>query len=110
MINRVEQAAALCQEVNHPFVKILADTYHMSVEGEPLENIAKYTNLIKHVHIANPVHRLHPTADDGYDYTQVVSVLKQANYRGRVTVEALTKNDFISEAKASIPFVCDTLK
>jgi sugar phosphate isomerase/epimerase len=110
VINTVEQAAQLCKRVAHPNVSILADTYHMSVENEPLDTIIKYANLIKHVHIAEPSERTYPICDDGYDYSKVVTVLKKADYTGRVTIEAIAKNDFVSEAMASIPYIKDVFK
>ncbi len=110
MINTVAQATELCKKVNHPSVKILADTYHMAVEDEPLENIIKYSDLIKHVHIAEPTERTYPIDTDGYDYGKIVDVLKKARYDGRVTIEAVQKSDFITEAMPSIPFVKDIFK
>ena len=82
----------------------------MSVENEPLDTIIKYADLIKHVHIAEPSERTYPICDDGYDYSKVVTVLKKAGYTKRVTIEAIAKNDFVSEAMASIPYIKDVFK
>lgn len=92
IIKTVEQAAELCEKVNHKNLKINADFYHMAQENEPFENIIKYAPLIGHIHIANYETRGYPKIGDGFDYNQALSILERAGYDQRVSVEARTEN------------------
>lgn len=69
-------------------IGILADTYHMAVEGEPIENIALAGSNLLHVHTANPTGRIYPAPNDGVDYKKIMDILKSIHYQGGISVEA----------------------
>ena len=73
-------------------IGVLADTYHMAVEREPIENIALAGSNLLHVHTANPKGRKYPAHNDGVDYKKIMDVLKSINYQGGISVEAFPKN------------------
>lgn len=73
-------------------IGVLADTYHMAIEGEPLENIALAGRNLLHVHTANPTGRIYPAPNDGVDYKKIMDTLKSINYTGGISVEAFTAN------------------
>ena len=72
-------------------IGVLADTYHMVVEGEPVENIALAGSNLLHVHTANPTGRVYPAPNDGVDYKKIMDTLKSVNYQGGISIEAFTK-------------------
>ncbi len=88
VLNTVEKAAEICKAVNHSYVGINPDLYHMYSENEPFENLGKYVDYIKHIHISDYKTRRYPTPDDGCEYSAVFSILKNAGYNGRVSIEA----------------------
>lgn len=88
VLNTVEKAAEICRIVNHSRVGINPDLFHMYSENEPFENLAKYVDLIKHIHIGDYTCRRYPTPDDGCEYSKVFSILKNAGYDGRISIES----------------------
>lgn len=71
-------------------IAVLADTYHMAIEGEPLEDITLAGSNLLHVHTANPTGRIYPAFDDGVDYKKIMDTLKSIGYQGGISVEAFT--------------------
>ena len=82
-------------------IDILADTYHMYIEGEPIENLLLAGSDLKHVHTANPVGRVYPKPDDGVDYKKMFDLLKSIGYDGGVSVEGYSDN-FEEDAKVAV--------
>lgn len=87
-INTVSDAVQLCRAVNEKNFKINPDLYHMYCENEDFENLKKYSDFIAHVHVAEFKTRKLPSAGDGCDYKNVVRLLQNSGYNGRVSVEA----------------------
>ena len=87
-INTVSDAVQLCRAVNEKNFKINPDLYHMYCENEDFENLKKYSDFIAHVHVAEFKTRKLPSAGDGCDYKNVVKLLQNSGYNGRVSVEA----------------------
>lgn len=81
-------------------VGVLADSYHMAVENEPIENMALAGKNLLHVHTANPNGRIYPAAGDGVDYKKMMDVLKSIDYRGGISVEAFTDDPAKDAAQA----------
>ncbi|MFQ3621228.1 MAG: TIM barrel protein, partial [Spirochaetales bacterium] len=53
-VSKMDTAAQICQEVNHPRFGLLLDLYHMAMMGESLEEcIRRYADLIRYVHVAD---------------------------------------------------------
>jgi len=73
-------------------IGVLADTYHMAVEEEPLENLKLAGKNLLHTHIANPNKRVYPAIGDGVDYQAFMDTLKSIGYTGGVSVEAFTQD------------------
>jgi len=88
ILNYVSEGTALCGIVNHPYITVLGDTFHMYMGSEPWEHLARAGEKLSHIHICNPVGRLYPAPDDGFDYEAVINVLKEMGYKGDISVEA----------------------
>ena len=89
MVNSVIEGAALASAVNLPNVWTLADSYHMFMDGEPLENI-RIAGRLNHVHVALRDGRCYPTYADG-QMRLFMNELHAIGYDGRVTIEAGTR-------------------
>ncbi len=88
MINSVGEGAGLVAAVDLPNVRLLADYYHMAVEHEPPEDIARLSG-ISHAHIAAEAGRRFPlTEDDGY--RRMFAAMKQTGYSGLLSIEGKT--------------------
>jgi sugar phosphate isomerase/epimerase len=98
-INRVAQGAAWARRIAHPSVRLLADCFHMSMEGESFSEIMAARELLAHVHVADKDRRY--PAEFGYDLDGFFAALKTAVYDGRVSIEA-NFTDFAREAPAGL--------
>lgn len=92
LVYTVEESCMLQEICRSEQVGILADTYHMAVEREPLDNLALAEGRLIHVHTANPVGRIFPKPSDGTDYVKLFQVLHAINYNGSISVEAFSDN------------------
>ena len=107
MINSVAEGACLAAAVNHPSVKVLADYYHMAVEGEPISDIVRLGG-ITHAHIATKEGRRYPTVmEEGF--RQFFQALKATGYDGLVSVEGKT-DDMAVDGPASLALLEKLLK
>ena len=86
LINRLEQAVEIVQKVNNPYVKIMADLFHMNIEERDMSrSIQKAGRYIKHVHLADST-RLLP----GYGHTDFrpsLRALKKLRFRDYMALE-----------------------
>ncbi len=90
-INSVAEGGEIVKEVNHPAFQLLADIYHMKVEGEGPDNIRKYGYLLRHVHIAEKEGRSAPGTHEE-DFSPYFSALKEVGYKGRISIECKWQN------------------
>ncbi len=100
ILNTLEEALRLSQEVDRPRIQVLVDYYHFSLEQEPLEHILAAGNRLRHVHLARVAGRLYPTEmEEGY--REFLGALKSAGYHERVSIEAGT-NDLLTDARRTL--------
>jgi len=85
-INTVDAAADIVRSVNHPNIRVLADTYHMAVDGEGPGAIRRAGGLIVHVHCAEADGR-GPLGTTGEDQRPYFRALKDVGYDGRISME-----------------------
>lgn len=106
----VKECAEFCRKINHPAVKLLADSYHMLVENESFATLKDYSDVLIHAHIASGIAgrrdiREIPEKSDKYNMKEFLFALKEAGYNDRLTIEAGGKTDFILELKEGIEAV-----
>jgi hydroxypyruvate isomerase len=86
-LHRVEQAAAIIEQVGRSNVKIMFDCYHTQVmQGDLIRRIETYLPLIGHVQIAGVPDRAEP--DEGeVNYPAILQALERLGYEGWVGAE-----------------------
>ncbi len=90
MINSVAEGACLRAAANHPRVQLLADYYHIAMEGEPPADLARLGG-IAHCHIAALAGRRIPLeAEEGF--RTLFSAMKKTGYEGLLSVEGKCEN------------------
>lgn len=76
--------------------------------GHPFSMIEEYGEMIRHVHLDNPLtpfpQRVIPRLDDGHDYSAFFNSLRAINYQGIISVEANTFVDFHQDLQDGIEF------
>jgi len=92
ILNYVSEGTALCGIVNHPYITVLGDTFHMKSGAEPWDHLTRAGSKLTHMHISHSLpdlsKRIFPAEGDGEDYAEIINVLKAMNYQGDVSVEA----------------------
>jgi D-psicose/D-tagatose/L-ribulose 3-epimerase len=88
MVNKLDTAKKLVEEVNVGSVQIMADLFHMNIEERnhetTLRNIASY---LKHVHIADNTRE---SAGLGMtNFRDIICTLLDIGYKGAITMEFL---------------------
>lgn len=87
VLNTVDECAGLVNDVAHPAIRLLADTYHMMRDGDPIASIVKHGHLLCHVHIATVPNRYAPAAEP-CDLADFFDALATVRYDGRISIEA----------------------
>ncbi|MCR2822660.1 sugar phosphate isomerase/epimerase family protein [Lederbergia panacisoli] len=107
IINSVLEAEEFAKKVNHKSIQVLADFYHMDEESEPLEDIVKAKEFVKHIHLAD-TGRFAPGTGH-YPYDHFVDCLQRAHYSGRISIECQWK-DLNKELANSREFLKETFE
>lgn len=94
-IRTAAQAVAVLDRVGAPNLGLLADLYHLAVNGEDLDAvIARYADRIAHVQLADAPGRHEPGTGD-LDFDHLLDALRKAGYSGRTALEYVpTRPDF----------------
>jgi len=109
IINSVAEAAELARAVDHPNIRILADTFHMGRENEGIEGIASAgADLLCHVHCADPVERA-PLGLGPSDHRPYFRAIKRIGYTGRVCIEAIWR-DLPAQLPAAVAGLRDQIE
>ena len=86
-LNIATDAAALCEEVNHPNIGILFDTFHANIEEKSIADgyrtVAKH---LKHVHTCENDRGIPGTGH--VEWTSVFEALAEIRYDGWLTIES----------------------
>lgn len=83
LLNTVAEALKLVQQVNRPNSQLMADFFHMQLNGEALDELLPAGPHLIHAHIAEPG-RGRPQSTPA-DHAHFLQTLRRAGYDGRVT-------------------------
>lgn len=101
-IVNVTQGAEVVRAAAHPAVKLMADLYHMVMEGEAFSVLDPVADILSHIHVAD-TDRLAPGTGQ-YDYAGFFAALHRIGYTGLVAAEN-TWRDFPAEGAPSATFL-----
>ena len=105
IVNSVAEALRLAREVNDPRVRLNVDFYHLAFENEDPDVVLEAGPRIAHVQISDPVQRGFPKDDAGEPrYRRFFDNLRKIGYRGRISVEAESK-DLAGDCGPALQFV-----
>jgi sugar phosphate isomerase/epimerase len=81
-----------------PNMKTLVDYRWFLAGNHDFRILMQYADFIQHIHIDNPLSpfptRITPAVDDGHDYSALFDALREGCYKGIISIEANTTNDF----------------
>ncbi len=101
IINSLPEGAELVRRVDHPAVRLLADTYHMASDGEGPDGIRRFAELLVHAHCADPAGRV-PLGFGPADHRPYFRALKDIGYTGGVSIEAHRWEDQAAQLPTAI--------
>ena len=103
--NRLEQAAALCDEINSPGVGFMADLFHMNIEEtNPAAAIKAHARGLKHIHLADNTRKQPGTGIT--DFANIFRALNEIGYTGAMALEC----GLTSEPSEALPACVHYLK
>ncbi|KRT35038.1 TIM barrel protein [Acetomicrobium hydrogeniformans] len=86
-LTHTEDSVKIIEAVGSPNIKILYDIYHMQImEGNLINTIKKYVNMIGHIHIADVPGRHEPGTGE-INYSNIFKCLNSINYSSTVGFE-----------------------
>jgi sugar phosphate isomerase/epimerase len=95
-INSLAEGAEAVRSCGHPSILLLADIYHMLREDEEPQEILRFGDLLRHVHVAEKAERTAPGLA-GDDFRPYLKALATSGYPGDFSLECRW-NDLASEA------------
>jgi len=92
IINSAAEGLDLVNAIGDPNFQLMVDFYHLASVKEDPAIILRARDHIRHLHMANPEGRVFPRTAQEYDYQPFFAALRTIGYRGRISVEASTKD------------------
>ncbi|WP_334130252.1 2-oxo-tetronate isomerase [Sneathiella sp.] len=91
-LDSLEMATALIEEINHPYLGLQFDVYHVQrMHGDITRHYRAAATHIRHMQIANPPHRHEP--DNGeINYPFIFDFLEKESYSGWIGCEYIPSN------------------
>lgn len=106
IINNAGQGLAFLEEVGHPALGLLLDTYHVNIEErswtEPFRQ-AMAAGRLWHVHLGDN-NRL-PPGQGLIDFGAIVAALREAGYDGYLSAELLARPDPDTAAQETLAYM-----
>jgi len=97
-LSSTRQAAELVVSTKSRWIKILYDIYHMQImEGNIVDTLRNYINLIGYIHIADVPGRHEPGTGE-INYANVMTALRELEYDGFVGFELSPLQDPVRQA------------
>ncbi len=94
-LNTVEETSAFCDTLESDNVGIIADFFHMYMNGETMQGFENCKKNICHLHIARPdADRFAPSEKDIDTLRVWAQSIKKIGYDGRMSLENTSKQDF----------------
>lgn len=91
IIVNLNEGDKLVQDVHDERVRLLTDYYHFTMESESLSRIEEVGQHLVHAHFADPDGRVLPLYSR-VEYEKYFNKLREVNYKGRVSLEAYSKD------------------
>jgi sugar phosphate isomerase/epimerase len=105
MLNQLEDGVELCKLAGRPYVRVMGDLFHMSIEEVDLGGaIRDAGGYLAHVHLADS-NRTHPGAGHT-DFAPAFEALREIGFDGYLAMECAVRGD----ARTVLPQVARRLR
>lgn len=108
MVNNLAQAVSLCEEVNLPSLRIVADLYHLSIEEDNVaDSIRNARNWLGWVDLSD-TNRYQPGCGH-QDWPGILSTLAEIGYDNYLTLEGRIRGDTVDALRDTVEFINEQL-
>ena len=104
-IHTVAEGAAAARMACHPAVGVLVDFYHHSENGDDLDSLPSYGDLLWHVHYGRPKDRWAPIPGDEEDLAKIAALLRRCPHAERISLECAWHPDFDTAVTVARPLM-----
>lgn len=104
ILNTVKESVDLVRALGLPYVVVLADLFHMTMEQEDTQVLTDDCDMISHIHVAEAPGRVYPGKLAGAYFAECVDKLHTGGFDRDVSVEC-TFGDMETEAAAALRFL-----
>lgn len=104
MFNTVVDSIEMMRALDLPYVGVLADVFHMSLEQEDPQVLFDNCDAISHIHVSEAPGRVYPGKLASAHFLRCIERLRAAGFDRDVSVEC-TFGDMESEAAAALSFL-----
>lgn len=78
-LNTMQEATEFVEMVNHPYVRTMADTYHMNIEEvDPVASVKKYGYALQNLHLADS--NRHAPGTGHFDFKAIAEALNEIGF------------------------------
>jgi sugar phosphate isomerase/epimerase len=103
-VNSADEAMNLIDEIGHPAVRLLLDTFHMNIEeADPLATIRKAGSGLGYVHLADNNRRA--PGQGHIDFPALIQALTEIGYEGYLSAEILPSPDDATAASQTARYL-----
>lgn len=85
-IHTLPEGMEIVRQVNHPRVRLLADSVHLLYEKETPAHITQYAPYLRHIHLCETARAL-PGQQPSAGLEAILTAIRQAGYEGTVSFE-----------------------
>ncbi|MBE6897045.1 MAG: hypothetical protein E7477_08115 [Ruminococcaceae bacterium] len=103
--NSVDICGKLVKMLDLPKIRLLADSYHMAQENEPMSVLEDNKDILLHCHIAAADRNIPGTSQYEKDF---IYTLKKIGYDGVISVEC-HQPDFLADAEKIVKFLRESI-
>lgn len=96
VVKTLQEGAEILEHLNSPYIRLLADTYHMNIEESSLlDSLTDYMPYYPHLHISDN-NRAYPGLGS-LDFSAILSKLIKSGYCGTLAVEGNIQNSITED-------------
>lgn len=103
LVNTLEEAVAFLDAHDLPDVRVVADLFHVMLEGESFETVHRLAPRVGHVHVADTDRR--PPGQGDWPLGEFLAALREGGCAGHVSIECFTWEDIAVEGRAALDAV-----
>lgn len=104
IIKTLEEGAVMIDFLDSPYIRLLADTYHMNIEENSiLDSLETFMEYYPHLHISDN-NRAFPGLGS-MDFSAIYRKLIQIGYRGTLAVEGNIQISWLDDTKKSAAYL-----